>query len=74
MNKVGVQRKLLDNVKARKLEYYGHSIRKQGSCLEKEIMQGTMPDARRGERPRTVWMDNINIWTGLPMGGSRNFF
>ena len=23
----------------------GHTIRKQGSCLEKEIMQGTMPGA-----------------------------
>ena len=32
---------LLDTVKARKLAYYGHTMRKQGSCLEKEIMQGT---------------------------------
>ena len=30
-------RKLLDTVKARKLAYYGHTMRKQGSCLEKEI-------------------------------------
>ena len=34
---------LLVTVKARKLAYYGHRMRKQGSCLEKEIMQGTMP-------------------------------
>jgi len=27
--------------KARKLAYYGHPMRKQGNCLEKEIMQGT---------------------------------
>jgi len=40
---------LLDTVKARKLAYYGHTMRKQGNCLEKEIMQGTMPGAcRRG--------------------------
>ena len=32
---------LLDTVKARKLAYYGHTTRKQGSCLEKEIMPGT---------------------------------
>jgi len=38
--------------------------RKQGSCLEKEIMQGTMSGARRRGRPRTAWMDNINTWTG----------
>jgi len=35
--------------------------------MEKEIMQGTMPDARRRGRPRTAWMDNIKTWTGLPV-------
>ena len=45
LNKAGVKRELLDTVKARKLAHYGHTMRKQGSCLEKEIMQGTMPGA-----------------------------
>jgi len=40
-------------------------MRKQGSCPEKEIMQGTMSGARRRGRPRTAWMDNIKMWTGL---------
>ena len=40
-------------------------MRKQGNCLEKEIMQRTMPGARRLGRPRTAWMDNIKTWTGL---------
>jgi len=40
-------------------------MRKQGSYLEKEIMQGTMPGARRRGRLRTAWMDNIKTWTGL---------
>jgi len=65
LNKAGVKRKLLDTVKARKLAYYGHTMRKQGSCLEKQIMQGIMPGARRRGRPRTAWMDNIKTWTGL---------
>jgi len=47
LNKAEEQRELLDTVKARKLEYYCHTMRKHGSCLEKEIMQGTMPGARR---------------------------
>ena len=59
------KRELLDTVKARKLAYYGHTMRKQGSCLDKEIMQGTMPGARRRGRPHTAWMDNIKTWTGL---------
>ena len=67
LNKAGVKRELLDTVKARKLAYYGHTTRKQGSCLEKEIMQVTMPGARRQGRPRTAWMDNIKTWIGLPV-------
>jgi len=34
--KAGVKRELLDTVKVRKLAYYGHTMRKQESCLEKE--------------------------------------
>ena len=45
--------------------HYGHTVRKQGSCLEKEKMQGTMPGACRRGRPRMAWMDNIKMWTGL---------
>ena len=67
LNKAGVNRTLLDTVKARKLTYYGHNMRKQGSCLEKEIMlPGTMLGARRQGRPRTACVDNIKTWTGLP--------
>ena len=63
--KAGEKRELLDIIKARKLAYYGHTMRKQGSCLEKEIMQGTVPGARRRGRPRTAWMDNIKTCTGF---------
>ena len=59
LNKAGVKRELLDTVQAWKLAYYDHSMRKQGSWLEKEMMQGTMTGARRRGRPRTAWMDNI---------------
>jgi len=44
---------------------YGHTMRKQGSCLQKQIMQGTMPGASRRGRLRTAWMDNIKTWTEL---------
>jgi len=65
LNKAGVKRELLNTVKARKLTYCGHTMRKQGGYLEKEIMQGTMPGVHRRGRPRTAWMDNIKTWTGL---------
>ena len=41
---------------------------RQGSFAEKEIMQGTVPGARRRGRPRTAWMDNIKTWTGVYRG------
>jgi len=42
-------------------------MRKQESCLEKGIIQGTIPGACRQGRPSTAWMDNIKTWTGLPV-------
>ena len=62
-----VKRELLDTVKARKIAHYGHTMRTQGSCLQKEIMQGTMPGARRRGRPHTAWMNSVKTWTGLPV-------
>jgi len=60
LNKAGVKRELLDTVKARKLAYYGHIMRKQGSCFEKGIMQVTMPGARRRGRPRRpIWTTSV---------------
>jgi len=34
LNKARIKRELLDTVKVRKLAYYGHTMRKQGRCLE----------------------------------------
>jgi len=61
-NKAGVKKEPLDTVKARKLAYYGHTMRKQGE--REEIMLGTMACARRRGRPRTVWVDNIKTPLG----------
>jgi len=56
-----------DAVKARKLAYYGFTVRKQGNCMEKEIMLGTMSGAHTRGRPHTAWIDNIKTWTGFPV-------
>jgi len=55
LNKVGVKRELLDTVKARKLAYCGHIMRKQGSCLERETwtdrtLRGRVNQNDRGQR------------------------
>jgi len=66
LNKAGVKRELLDTHRQSKEASigYSHTMRKQGSCLEKEIMQGTMPGARRRGRPRTAWPE----WTTSTRG------
>jgi len=61
----GVERNLLESIKRRKMSYFGHIMRKQGDCLEKEIMQGTVPGARARGKPRKRWMDNMSEWSGL---------
>jgi len=63
--KAGATRELLDTIKARKPAHYGRTMRKQGSCLEKEIMQGA-----RYTQPRktTHSLDgHIKMWTELPV-------
>jgi len=46
LNKTGVKRELLDTVKARKLAYYGHTMRKQGS----RELPGERDNARNNAR------------------------
>ena len=70
LNTAGTTRELLDFVKARKIAYYGHIMSKQGNCLEKEIMQGTMSGRHRTGRPRTALINNISTWTKPTVEGS----
>jgi len=60
LNKAGVKKELLDTVKAKKLAYYGHTIRKQGNCLERD-------NARNNARCTLARKANIKTWTGLPV-------
>ena len=60
----GPQEPLLSVVKRRKLGWFGHISRRDGS-LAKTIMQGTLEGSRRRGRPRKSWVDNIHDWTGL---------
>jgi len=54
-----VERDLFNLIKRRKLSYFGHVLRKEENCLQKEIMQGTVPGARKQGRPEMRWYNNI---------------
>jgi len=63
--KAGVKRSLLASVKTKKLRYFGHIIRH--SCLEKDIIQGTLSGKRQRGRPKTTWLGNIIQWTDVDL-------
>jgi len=57
--KAGVKRTLL------KKRYFGHIIRQ--SCLEKDIIQGTLSGKRKRGRPKKTWLSNIIQWTDMDL-------
>ena len=61
LDKAGVERQLLNIVKARKLRFYGHVRRNPG--LESDILDGYMNGRRTRGRQPTSWTDNIKNWT-----------
>jgi len=42
LKNAGTEPFLLQSVKKIKLSYYGHVLRKEGNCMEKEIMQSAI--------------------------------
>jgi len=47
-----MERDLLNLIKRRKLPYFGHVMRKEGDCLEKEIMHCTVPGVRKARETK----------------------
>ena len=58
LNKVGCELMLRKTIDSRKLRYFGHISRKDGS-IEKFIMQGTVEGSCGRGRPSTSWTDDI---------------
>ena len=67
-NAIGVHDDLLTMVKKRKLRWYGHISKTSG--IAKTIMQGTVKSAKRRERQKKRWKDNIKEWPGMWFGDS----
>ena len=67
LEKACASRELLESVKRRKMSYFGHIMRKADPCLEKDVIEGTTPGRRRKGRPRTAWIDNVKVWSGMTL-------
>ena len=63
----GKQERLLQVVKRRKLQWYGHITRHDSHSLAKTILQGTVEGGRKRGKPRKSWLSNIKRWTQLAL-------
>ena len=57
---------LLETIKTRKLQYFGHTKRHASIC--KTILESKIEGKRQRGRPRRVWLDDIKDWTGRQLG------
>jgi len=52
-------------IKKRNLSYFGHVMRTEEDCLEKEIMPGTVLGVRKQRRPKMRWVDDMKKWAKM---------
>jgi len=57
-----VVRSLLDDIKTKQLQWYGHVQRMAEGRLPKEVMKCSPPGRRKRGRPKLTWAEGI---TGL---------
>lgn len=62
---VNADREVLNTVKRRKTEYFGHIVRGPRYHLLRLIIQGKVEGKRWIGRKKLSWLRNIRQWTGL---------
>ena len=60
---IGEYEPLLETARRRKLQFYGHISRADGT-LAHHVLQGMSEGSRPRGRPRNNWQADINAWTG----------
>ena len=63
LHEMKTKRSLLNTIKTRKCQYFGHIIR--GNGVQRMLMEGRINGRRGRGRPRTMWTDNIKEWTKI---------
>jgi len=57
--KICVVRVLVDDIKSKTLQWYGHVQRMEEGRLPKEVMKWSPPGRRKGGRPKLTWAEGI---------------
>ena len=61
LQRAGVERKLIGEIRTRQMRFLGHVIRKDG--LENRALTARMIEGKMGRgRKRTLWMTSLNAW------------
>jgi hypothetical protein len=69
---MNVTRSLLDGIKTKQLQWYGHVQRMEEGRLPKEVMKWRPPGGRKRGRPKLTWADGIRRLMGEKgFGGGR---
>ena len=56
---MNVTRFLLDDIKTKQLQWYGHVQRMEEGRLPKEVMKWRPPRRRKRSRPKLTWAEGI---------------
>jgi hypothetical protein len=54
---MNVERSLLDDIKTKQLQWYGHVQRIEEGSLPKEVMKWRPPGRRKRGRPKLTWAE-----------------
>ena len=64
LEKIKYPTPLYAEIVKQKLSFFGHITRRQGDCLEKDIMVERMDGCRRRGRPCARWLDDVTACSG----------
>ena len=56
---MNVSRSLLDDIKTKQLQWYGHVQRMEEGRLPKEVMKWSLPGRRKRGRTKLTWAEGI---------------
>ena len=57
--KINIAGSLLDDIKTKQLQWYGHVQRMEEGRLPKEVMKWSPPGRRKRGRPKLTWVEGI---------------
>src|SRR6218665_2726719 len=60
--RMGSKRNILQRIKERKLNLFGHICRMEDSRLVKEVVFGEMKGKAKRGRPKGEWLDDVKEW------------